>query len=101
MAKEVIKEKEAFVEVEVTATKIGKENIDTARIKVNKFHTETANVSVSAGATINLGNYESGRVQVMLSVPCYVEEIDSIFERTKEWVDVRLSQEVQELRGQK
>lgn len=88
--------KEAFVEVDVTT--IGQEKSDNRRIRIRPFISATANVSVNAGATVNLGNYESARINVMLSMPCYPEEIDEVFEKAKEWVDIRLGKEVKELK---
>ena len=68
------------------------------RITVKPFVTNTATVSVKGGATINLGNYESGRIDVMLSVPCYIEEVEEIYKPIKEWVDNKVYDEVKELR---
>lgn len=87
--------KEAFHEVRKTI--LGKEQVDTGRIRIRPFVTTPANVSVKAGATVNLGNYESARVDVMLSVPCYIEEIDEVYEQTKDWVDRMVKKEYDEL----
>jgi hypothetical protein len=83
---------------QVTVTRFGVEVSKEDTIDVNVFETNPATVSVKAGATVNLGNYESGRVDVMLTVPCYVEEVDRIFKGVKEWVDARVAQEYQELK---
>jgi hypothetical protein len=85
--------------LEVTRTLSNKEETESERIYVRPFETNPANISVKAGATVNLGNYESARVDIMLSIPCYVEEIDDIFPKAKEWVDKRLSFEYQELKA--
>jgi hypothetical protein len=45
-------------------------------IGVHRFVTEPSKVSYGAGLTINLGNYESARIDVIVSVPCYREELD-------------------------
>jgi len=50
-----------------------------------------SNVGVSFGYTKNMGNYESMKIQVSLHVPCYVEEIDTIFDFAKEWVDEKMT----------
>lgn len=95
-AKEIIV-KEAFYEV--ARTRVGEEEeVEMGRIRVSPFETNPAVVSVKGGATVNLGNYQSARVDVMLSIPCYVEEIDEIYPKAKEWVDSRLAKEYKELK---
>ena len=61
--------KDAYFEVRRTV--VGKETVENDRIRIRPFVTTPANVSVKGGATVNLGNYESARVDVMLSCPCY------------------------------
>lgn len=87
--------KDAYYDVRKTI--LGKEQVDIGRIRIRPFTTTPANVSVKAGATVNLGNYESARVDVMLSVPCYIEEIDDVYEQTKDWVDRMVKKEYDEL----
>lgn len=50
-------------------------------------------VGVSAAITRNLGNYESYKVSVSLSVPCEAEaeDIDGTYDSVKEWVDDKLN----------
>ena len=88
--------REAFYEV--SKTTLGEEKSESGRLRVSAFVTNPATVSVKAGATVNLGNYESARVDVMVSIPCYVEEIDDVYPKAKEWVDLRLAQEYKELK---
>ena len=85
---------------EVSRTVMGAEESDSGRITVTPFHTTPANISVKGGATINLGNYESARIDVMLSMPCYVEEIEEVFPKVKDWVDKKLAKEYRELKDQ-
>lgn len=64
-----------------------------------KFNDEAlANVSVKAGATIALPNYSNGRIDVMLSMPCETDKINETYDKVKEFVDGKVSQEVQSLR---
>lgn len=44
-------------------------------LEVKTFVTEPSYISVNHGRTINLGNYESARIDVRISVPCYQSEI--------------------------
>jgi len=68
-------------------------------IQVRSFVTEPAKVSVRMGATVNLGNMEFGRVDVSLEMPCYVEEIDSVYADVLGWVDEKLDAVVKEMEG--
>jgi len=54
-----------------------------------------ARVSYSVTKTINLGNYESVKVQAGLEVQCdrTDEALDATWEQTKEWVDARIREE--------
>jgi len=61
---------------------------------VHKFLTEPAYIRVNAGTTKNLGNYESLRLDVALTVPCYVEEIPEVFERVADEVANLLDEEL-------
>lgn len=45
------------------------------RILVDIFQTTPAMVTAGTSLTINLGNYESMKVSVTVSIPCYKEEI--------------------------
>ena len=87
--------KDAYYDIRKTI--LGKKQVEIGRIRIRPFVTNPANISVKAGATVNLGNYESARVDVMLSVPCYVEEIDEVYEQTKDWVDRMVKKEYDEL----
>ena len=78
---------------EVRKTVFGKEEVSNERIRIRPFISQPASISVKAGLTINLGNYESARVDVMLTMPCYPEEVDSTYEDVKNWVDGRVSHE--------
>lgn len=54
-------------------------------IEVKEFpeNVEPAHVSATMGMTINLGNYESAKVSVTTTVPCYPEELDEAYEAAK------------------
>ncbi len=71
------------------------------QLKVGLFVTEPAKVSVSQGLTLNLGNYESARIEVSIAVPCYREEVDDAYRYAISWVEDRLSTEVSSVRKNK
>lgn len=68
-------------------------------IQVTKFETEPAKVRVGFGLTINMGNYESARLDVSVEVPCYKEQVDDAYERAKDWVEERVQREVADIKG--
>lgn len=52
------------------------------KIEIRPFITSTATVGVNISRTINLGNYENLRLGLLVSVPCYKEEIVDVFKQT-------------------
>lgn len=96
MAEEVeVQTRDAIAEVRKTM--FGSEEVSNERIRIRPFISTPASISVKAGVTINLGNYESGRVDVMLTMPCYPEEVDDTYEDVKKWVDARVEHERKEI----
>lgn len=69
------------------------------KIGVRKFVTEPAKVMAEAGLTMNMGNYESARLSVAVTVPCYQEELDDAYDFAVKWAGDRLSKEVDRVRG--
>lgn len=55
------------------------------------------NVGFEAGYTHNLGNYQSARVSVMLTVPCPHGEIDDVYEMAQGWVNERMEKLIEDL----
>lgn len=90
-----IEAKEGFVTV--TSTVLGSSKTQSKKIKIRPFIGPTATVSCKFGATIPAGDWRSIRVDVMLSVPCYVEEIVDVFEQLKSLTDRLVDTEVKRL----
>lgn len=44
-------------------------------LEVREFKVDPAYISVNHGRTVNIGNFESVRVDVRVSIPCYKEEV--------------------------
>lgn len=63
-------------------------------LQVRKFDVEPAYVRVSAGMTKNMGNYESLRVDVAISMPCYAEEVDKVVPVVADMVAAHLTEEL-------
>lgn len=64
-----------------------------SEFEVGEFQTATASVSVPISITHNLGNYESVKTGVIVTVPCYVEEIEEAFAFAREFAE-RKSEEM-------
>lgn len=64
-------------------------------LAVRKFEVEPAYVRLSAGVTKNLGNFESLRLDVAISMPCYTEEIDKVIPKVGDMVASHLESEIQ------
>ncbi len=90
-----LSEREALVEVSTTVLKHTK--VKRKRLQIRPFVTNPAVVSVKLGATIPTGDFSSVRVDVMISSPCYVEEVEKMFIRVRNLVDELLQQEVERL----
>lgn len=63
-------------------------------IEVQKFEVEPAYVEVKAGVTKALRQYESLRIDVKMTLPCYTEKADDTFAYASDWVADRLYDEV-------
>lgn len=89
--------KKVPVQVQTTATvtkQFGKDSskqeVTEETIAVHTFVTQPAIVGLECGLTMNLGNYESARITVSISVPCYAEERDAAFIEACKWVEERI-----------
>jgi len=97
-----ISEKEGMVEVTKTTMKAGEKlggKEKKAKIKIRPFVTETANVSVKYGYTLPMGDYASARMDVMISMPCYVEEVPDMYDKLRKMVDDLVSSEMDKVTG--
>lgn len=66
--------------IRVHSSQYGIEAEDVQIIEVATFPEGTvpAYVHVGAGRTINLGDYNSLKLDVSITLPCYVEEVDDV-----------------------
>lgn len=76
----------------------GKTTSSEEMIEVQKFETNPATVSCALGMTLNLGNYESAKIEVFVSLPCYKEEIDEAFETAKGWCEKKVTEQIAEIK---
>lgn len=68
-------------------------------IEVDSFGTDPAYVKVSLGMTVNLGNFESLRVDAGVTLPCYKEEIDDAYDKAYSIAEKQLFSKVNEAKA--
>jgi hypothetical protein len=86
--------------ISVKKTQLGRVLADSEKeevISVRKFETEPATVSVSVGVTRNMGNFESLRLNIGVTIPCYLEEITEVEKQATDWVDDKIASKLDEL----
>lgn len=60
-----------------------------------------ARVRFSTGMTINLGDYQSANVNISLELPSHEDEIETTYEKTAEFVQDKLYEEIGSLQSLK
>lgn len=95
MTTPAIQSHEGMITVRTTA--FSQESEEQRTIDVRPFITTPATVTVKRGQTINLGNYESARLDVAIQMPCYREEILPVYRTLMAEVDKILAEEVTKL----
>ena len=54
---------------------------------------EMARIKYSKGRTVNLGNFESLRVDIGIELDCTFDLADEVYDKLKVWVDRRVQAE--------
>lgn len=72
------------------------EEVDTEELDVERFPegVEPAWVNAKKGLTLNLGNYESVRFDVSITLPCYREEVEAALDEAWRMVDHTVRKQV-------
>ena len=97
VAKKKVKAEEAVITVTRTILK-DDPVATTEHIKVRVFATDTIRVGTTLGVTMNMGSYESMRVDVKVDMPCYIEEAKECFGQVVRFAFSRLKEEVEGLK---
>ncbi len=71
---------------------------DPEKLEVRRFLTSPAYVRVGQSATINLGNYESVKIDCGISLPCYAEESEAAFKRAWDAVETEMGKQINAVR---
>jgi hypothetical protein len=56
-------------------------------------------LTVEAGRTINLGDYNSAKIGVTLTVPCFKDALNDTYEWASEWVNSQIEKEIKDAQG--
>jgi hypothetical protein len=81
----------------VTRTVLGTPTVKEEKIPIRPFVTDTMMVGVKVGRTINIGNYENIKVDVLISCPCYKEEVRQVYLQISEMAKDLIVNEIEEL----
>lgn len=87
------------VSMNVTQSGATVEDNETIERDVHVFVTDPAYVRVNAGVTKKIGEYESLRVDVSITMPCYKEVVDETFTELSDKVALLLDNEVDQYMG--
>jgi len=68
-------------------------------LAVHTFQSPQAYVGIKKGITVNMGNWESVRLDASISIPCYPEEVGSAYKFAEQFVEKRLEKEVNQVKG--
>lgn len=85
--------------ITVSRTKFNQTDEEQSLIEIRPFATTPAKVAVKLGRTINLGNYESARIDVSFEMPCYAEEAKDIYKGLMAETAKILQEEVEKVTG--
>ena len=61
--------------------------------------TNGMSITVEGGRVINLGNYETARVGVTITVPCEKGSLDEAYQFATNWVSEKINEAVKDAKG--
>jgi len=73
----------------------GEEEVEDETIDVGVFQVDPARVGVSKGVTINTKHFSSARIDILVHIPCYKEEVVDALERVNRFVEAKLMVEAE------
>lgn len=65
----------------------------------HKFDGPVARAKRGYGLTLNLGHFESARLDIGVELPCYIEDLDNADEYAEKWVENRIRKEAGDIRA--
>jgi hypothetical protein len=86
--------------IAVSRTHLGKtDTVKEERIRVRPYLTETATVAVKFSKKIQVVQYEPIGFEILVSCPCYKEEIKEVYLELKELVGELMAEQLEEITG--
>ena len=70
-------------------------------LDVHKFVTEPAKIFFQLGVTMNLGDYESARVTIGVTMPCYKEEMREAYAYSRQVAESVIADEKSKIKKSK
>jgi hypothetical protein len=77
----------------------GSDSQEETTLPIMTFETTPAQVTARFGLTLNLGNYESARCDCYVTLPCYLEEIDSALKSSWDIAEKEVQKQVESIRA--
>jgi hypothetical protein len=75
------------------------DNMEEEQLAVYKFATTPARIKYEGSFTVNMGNFQSAKINIGVELPAYMEQLPAAYVTAKQFVEERLSREVAELRS--
>lgn len=85
-------------ELQQQGKKLAHRTIGEGLLVVPAYEPKTCVVAVENSVTLNMGDYNSAKVTVLLSVPCNIGEEDDAFIHARDFVDRHLAEEIKKVR---
>lgn len=71
---------------------------DLVEVAIHEKDVALAQISYTTGLTLTTAPYESAKISVSCTLPCYVEEMSEAFEVAKGFVELRIKREASSIR---
>lgn len=82
----------------MTVENAGENSDEVLEVRVYADGVVPAAASVTLGATVNTGNYNSVKLAVHVTLPCYSEEVEATLDRAQKIADRKLSAMMREVK---
>ncbi len=82
----------------LNVTKIISEEHGEEVIDVIDFQAPFSRIRVSEGYTINIGDYQSARIDMSLEVPCYLEQANDAYTAARVFLEEKLKDILKDVR---
>lgn len=92
--------KKGYITVSKTTFSDGlpKKEVEEKTLQIKPFETTPAEVEVAGSLTIPTGNWSSAKIYVSIKVPCYKEEIVSVYKQVDGLVDRILNKKAAQIK---